>query len=275
MTPQPWDTGTGVTAYHWPASTPKAVVLLQHGLSEYALRYVAHYNGLIPALVAQQLSVYAFDLRGHGQSPGRRGLVDVERAVADHLAAREQLAQQTLPVFLLGHSLGGLITAGSVLREQQGVAGVVLSAPALGIKTHPLAHLVASALGPFLPTLPTYREPPQPVSRIDSEVLAFEQDPQRYQGRLLLGTAANILHASEHNWHQYQDWYLPTLILHGTADLYTDPNGSREFFELIAAEDKTLHLVEGGYHELLNDLDRDAHLQLILDWLRSRLPAVA
>jgi acylglycerol lipase len=270
---QPWNIGTGVAGYYWPAQNARGAVLLQHGLSEYAHRYVQHYCGLIPALLAAGINVYAFDLRGHGESPGRRGLVDVEQAVTDHLAARRLLTtEQALPLFLFGHSLGGLITASSVVREQKDVRGVILSAPALHIDTHPLARAVASALGALLPTLPTYRSPGQEVSRITAEVDAFEQDPLRYPGRLLLGTAANILHAAEFNWPHYQDWAPPTLVLHGTADRYTDAEGSRQFIELIAAQDKQLHLVDEGYHELLNDIGREQHLQHILEWLEQRMP---
>jgi alpha-beta hydrolase superfamily lysophospholipase len=98
--------------------------------------YVSGYNRLIPRLVDLGLDVYAFDLPGHGGSPGKRGLVDVRKAVEVHLAARRGLQTNGHPLFLFGHSLGGLITAGSVIVDQCRVDGVILSSPALLIEAH-------------------------------------------------------------------------------------------------------------------------------------------
>src|SRR5690606_26355767 len=96
-----------------------------------AERYVARYHALVPQLLRIGIDVYAFDLRGHGRSPGERAIIDVREAVHDHLAARRALHAQSLPVFLFGHSLGGLVTAASVARDPSGVRGVVLSSPFL------------------------------------------------------------------------------------------------------------------------------------------------
>src|SRR5262245_24737188 len=124
---QSWDFGRGLRGYKWPAPEPRASLLLTHGFAEYAERYVAHYHGLVPRLNALGFDVYAFDLRGHGRSPGARGVADIKQAVADHHAARRALSNQGKPLFLFGHSLGGLITAASVAEDQGGVTGVVLS----------------------------------------------------------------------------------------------------------------------------------------------------
>jgi alpha-beta hydrolase superfamily lysophospholipase len=85
-------------------------------------------------------------------------------------------------------------------------------------------------------------------------------------------TALRVAHDS---WDLYPSWRLPTLLLHGTADTVTDPAGSRAFYDTIASKDKTLHLVEGGYHELLNDTGRDETLQVLLNWLAHHTPTSA
>lgn len=270
----PWDTGTGVAGYVWHAPAPRAALLLQHGYGEYALRFVGQYSQLIPRLLNAGFSVYAFDMRGSGHSPGRRGLTDVARAVEDHLAARRILRQQALPVFLFGHSLGGLVTATSVLREQGGVSGVVLSSAALLFEASRglLAFARAAAL-----LAPTVRAPHK-AAGVDllyrgaerDEVLAA--DPLFYRGRvpmLVAATAGNIAHD---NWNRYHGWEVPVLLIHGTADTWTDPRGSQRLFESIASDDKTLHLVEGGYHELLNDAGRDETVRVVMKWLERRLP---
>jgi acylglycerol lipase len=271
---RPWDIGTGVTGYVWHSPEPRAVLLLQHGYGEYARRFVGQYNQLIPHLLNMGVSVYAFDMWGSGHSPGRRGLTDVGQAVEDHLTARRKLREQPLPVFLLGHSLGGLVTASSVARDQGGLSGVVLMSAAL-------QHDASQALLAFAKVAaffaPTARAPVKAASlsllyRGAEQDARLAGDPLFYRGRLpmlVAGTGGNIAHD---NWNLYPDWEVPVLLMHGTADTWTDPRGSQRLFEAVASEDKSLHLVEGGYHELLNDTGRDETLRTLLAWLERRLP---
>jgi alpha-beta hydrolase superfamily lysophospholipase len=272
---QPWDVGTGVAGYVWQAPEPRAVLLLQHGFGEYAQRFVERYSRLIPHLLNAGVSVYAFDMLGHGRSPGRRAVTDLGRAVDDHLAARGKLREQSLPVFVLGHSLGGLVTAASVARDQGGLSGVVLSSPFLSKEVPTWKRLLVNVLATVGPTLLAPEAPAElsGLSRIPEELEFVENDPLIYRGRAPMLLAATALKLLEDNPSFYPEWRVPTLVLHGTADTYTDPEGSRAFFKTIASEDKTLHIVEGGYHELLNDTERDETLRVVLTWLERRLPS--
>jgi acylglycerol lipase len=272
---QSWDTGTGLAGYCWEAANPRAVVLLQHGLGEYAERYVAHYSQLVPRLVAAGLSVYALDLSGHGRSPGPRAAVDVRAAVEDHLTARRKLREQGLPIVLFGHSLGGLVTAGSVTRDPTGVRGVVLSSPALLLKSNPLGRFMALLLARLLPRLPTVRLNPDELCQRREIIAQVGTDPSMYHGRVRALSGATMLSVSHEAWPRYAGWLLPTLVFHGTKDTYTDPAGSMEFFDRIPAPDKTLRLVEGGYHELLNDDDGEDIMTLVMGWLDQRIPSAA
>ena len=218
------------------------------------------------------MSVYAFDLRGHGRSPGRRALTDVEQSVEDHLAARRRLAAQPLPVFLMGHSLGGIVTATSVVRDASRVSGVILSSAALLVTTNALTRLFARLVRSVAPTLPVRLLPPTGISRIPAQVQAFIEDPLIYHGGMPARLAASILFASRDNWGHYPRWQVPTLAFHGTADSFTEFEGSRRFIDTIASPDKTLHVVDGGYHELLNDLGAEETLRLVLKWVERRLP---
>ena len=217
------------------------------------------------------MSVYAFDLRGHGGSPGRRGLTDVERCVKDHRAARRRLAAQPLPVFLLGHSLGGIVTATSVVRDPSGVSGVILSSPAILVSTNALTRLFARFVSSAAPALPVRFLPANGISRIAEQVVAFEADRLIYHGGMPARLAASILFTSRDNWARYPRWELPTLVFHGTADTFTEHEGSRRFVHTISSADKTLHVVDGGYHELLNDLGAETTLGVVLSWLERRL----
>lgn len=271
-----WDVGTGLAGYAWHAHEPSALLLLQHGFGEYARRFVGSYSRLIPHLLSAGVSVYAFDLRGHGHSPGRRAVTDLGRAVEDHLAARRKLRDQSLPLFLLGHSLGGLVTAASAARDQGGLGGVILSSPFLRKEVPGWKRLLVNVLAAVVPALPAPEAPAElsGLSRITGELESVKNDPLIYRGRAPMLLAATALNLLEEIPRRYPDWRVPTLVLHGTADTYTDPGGSRELFAAIASEDKTLHVVEGGYHELLNDTERDETLRVLLTWLGRRLPQV-
>lgn len=267
-----WDFGRDLTGYVWRGPDARANLLLAHGFAEYAERYVEHYHGLVPKLNALGFDVHAFDLRGHGRSPGTRGVADMREAVADHRAARRALAGDSKPLFLFGHSLGGLVTAASVAEDRSGVAGVILSSPALLI-TAP-AHLraiagVAAALAPSARLAPPLDV--AGLSRIAEEVEAYRNDPMVSDPRVPARTGASAIAVSEAAWARYPDWTTPVLVLHGEMDRATDPEGSKRFASMIAASDKRLELYPEGRHELLNDLDRDAAMDVILAWLRERV----
>jgi alpha-beta hydrolase superfamily lysophospholipase len=266
-----WDTGTGLRGYAWEAREPRANLLLQHGYVEHANRYVAQYHELIPHLVDAGISVYAIDLRGHGRSPGPRFMIDVGDAVTDHLTARHTLRSSPLPLFLLGHSLGGLITACSVLRDPDGVRGVVLSSAVLLEKTNAFLRNVARILGRIAPRVIVRFATPKGITRIPEQLAITAADPLTGVAHVRSRVAASTLELLDELWRNVDRWKTPVLLFHGTADTYTNPVGSQRFFDAIPASDKTLRMFEGGYHELLNDLDRDEVLRLILGWLDARI----
>lgn len=267
-----WDFGRGLAGYVWRAPDARASLLLTHGFAEYAERYVARYHGLVPRLNALGLDVYAFDMRGHGRSPGARGVADMRDAVADHHAARRVLAAQAKPLFLFGHSLGGLVTAASAAEDQSGVAGVILSAPALLISAPAHLRAIAGLVAVFAPS--ARLTPPIDVSglsRIAEEVEAYRNDPMVSDPRVPAKTGATAITVAERAWTRYADWTVPVLVLHGERDTATSPDGSKRFMSMIRAADKRLERYPEGRHELLNDLDRDAAMAAILAWLEERM----
>lgn len=270
---EPWDVGTGVQGYVWRAPQPRAVLLLQHGINEYAQRYARDYDRLIPHLLAAGITVYAFDLWGHGHSPGAETVTDLRAAVGDHLAARRLLEMEGLPVVLLGHSLGSFVTASSVARDQSGLAGVILMSAPLperaGLALRARINLIAT-LNPG-GRVPGPGADPSGLSRLPEEIARAAADPLIHHKGTTNLIGATALALAGDNWEIFQHWRVPTLILHGTDDTRVDPSGSRRLFDTIAAEDKTLRLVEGGRHELLNDADRDDVLAFILNWLEERI----
>ncbi len=267
-----WDFGRELRGYVWRAPNARANVLLTHGFAEYAERYVARYHRLVPRLNELGFDVYAFDLRGHGRSPGARGVADLRVAVADHRAARRAISADGKPLFLFGHSLGGLVTAASAAEDQSGIAGVVLSAPALLITAPAHLRAIAGVVSLFAPSARLV--PPleaDGLSRIAEEVEAYRTDPMVSDPRVPAKTGATAIDVAERAWTQYPGWGAPVLVLHGEMDRATDPEGSKRFVPMIHASDKRLVLYPEGRHELLNDLDRDTAMDVILSWLRERV----
>ncbi len=263
-----------VVGHAWEVAKPAGVILLTHALAEYAQRYCDRYNELIPALNRQGFSVYAYDLRGHGDSPGDISMVDSYAQVQDHLAARQALKalRPDLPFYLFAHSAGALFAAGSLMADQRGVSGVVLSSPMLqaGQDQVALVRRMMPVASRFVPGLPLVPVNARGLSRIDAEVAAYNADRRMYHGKVKLLTATTMMQLAQDLWPRYAEWQVPTLVFYGSDDQVSYMGGLPEFVGKLGATDKEMHLFQGGYHELLNDLDRDAVLRLVLGWLDAR-----
>ncbi|WP_415273949.1 alpha/beta fold hydrolase [Aquiluna sp. Uisw_065] len=269
--PTPWVIEAPVAGYHWKAKNPRAQLLLQHGLGEYSKRYVTQYSQLIPKLVASGLDVYAIDLKGHGNTAGIRGLVDVVAAVDDHLVARAAMPKK-LPTFLLGHSLGGLVTAGSIVRDQANIEAAIISSSAMQAPSSAGLRALTKVLARIAP------EAPVPVPRPgieaftrDKELLeVIANDPEMFLGkaRNLVGRTTLLL--SDEVWSKASVWNVPTLFIHGDKDTSTEVENSVKLHAAISSKDKTLKVYPGGYHELLNDNSSQEVLSDLFAWLDKR-----
>ena len=276
MTPPARTLPTGERVHIWmPDGDPRAVVVLQHGLAEHATRFVTDHGGIIPALRQSGIAVYAMDLRGHGASPGPRRVVDVRAAVRAHLWLRDRAAELRVPVVALGHSLGGLVTAGSVARRPEGLAAAVLLSRAL-LETPPAPVVRAGLLlGKVLPRMPVRR-----ISGSDEELTRdptarshMRADPLMSSGPVPARTGATILAVSRDVWRGASAWTVPTLIVHGTDDNVTEPANSRRLADLIGPR-ATYVAVTDGRHELLHDADGPRTLHLVLGWIDEHLAGV-
>ena len=261
---------SGVVVHHWPTAVPTASVILQHGFGEYAQRYVSCYSSLIPRLNENSFNVWAIDLWGHGLSPGIRTITHVGKAVDDHLELRHRLANDSLPVLLLGHSLGGLITAGSVIKDSSHIIGVVLTGPALPAASPIFTRYLACMLASVVPSWPVPAKSPgiNGISRLEEEVSKAQEDGLLYKGPISYLLGATALQTASTLWPSLSKWDVPVLVVHGTSDTYTDHKQSHAFVERIAAQDKEILLIEDGRHEALNDIGREEVLEKIMTWLK-------
>lgn len=267
---EPWDIGTGVTGYAWRAPNPKAVLLLQPAWGDYAQRHVNGGSRLIPHLLSRGITVYAFDLWGNGRSPGARGATDIRQAVTDHLAARRALRDQPLPIFALGHSIGGLVTVSSALDDQTGLRGIILLAPTLEWGVGGFMRLVARVGGFLVPTLPV-PGPGAGEQTADPEARRhMSADSLMHHGPISWISASTGLALARENLARYGELRVPILVMHGSADRAPDPSGSRDLIARVGSRDKALHIIPDGLHALLDDIPGPEVVQLILAWLDRR-----
>lgn len=251
---------------------PKAVLLLAHGLTEHSGRYMNLVNAALP----RGYAVYALDHYGHGRSEGRRAYV---RRFDDFVATLRQYVkmvrgwQPTLPMFLVGHSMGGLISAVYLTRYQDGLRGAVLSAPALqpASPISPALRMTATLLSRLFPIYGLLPINGEGLSRDPAIKQAFLNDPLvPAGGKVTVHLAAEIVEAMARVAPEISNITLPLLVLQGTADRLMHPDGARLLYQTARSADKTLKIYEGCYHELFNEPERDMILQDVLAWLDAR-----
>lgn len=271
-----FETEDGLSLYtqHWRTSaSPKALVLLVHGYGEHCGRY----NHVAAAFVREGAAVYAYDQRGHGRSDGRPAYVDHFDRYCDDLERFRRFVEDrtaTVPVFLFGHSMGGLVVLRYVLSRRPTLRGLLLSSPAIAINPDiaPFLRRMAQVVGWLFPTLPTARSPQNSISRDPEVVEEAKNDPLNYQGRIPARTGAEMLRAGKDVQQRLTELHLPFLVCHGTADILTPPSWSQRLYQEASAEDKTLHLYEGLYHETFNEPEREQVLHDLGTWLGERMP---
>jgi alpha-beta hydrolase superfamily lysophospholipase len=264
-----------------PISEPiKGVLALVHGLGEHSGRYCA----VVEALTDAGYAVYAYDNQGHGKSEGQRGHINHWQDYRDNTQAFLQLVRQNepaAPLFLMGHSLGGLIVLDYVLRsdltagfQALNIQGIVVSAPPI----QPMSG-TASTLRILLARLLSGLFPRLSLSMgLDKSGLSRDQDvAEQAAGDPLTHSSVTLRWGTETlktiKWVKahIDQLKLPILLTHGDADPIIAPAGSCEIFQQIQIPNKTLNLYPGSYHEPHNDLDSDVVVTDLVNWLEGRL----
>jgi len=255
-----------------PDGAPRAVIVICHGVNSHGGQYAWPAGRFAEAGFA----VYALDLRGRGRSEGERFYVeDIADYVAD-VAGVIRIAKERdpgLPVFLLGHSAGGVVSATYVLDNQAELAGFICESFAFQVPAPGFALAAIKGLSHLAPRLPVLKLHNKDFTR-DPEALArLESDPLIANEVQPALTVAALVRADEHLRESFGTITLPVLIMHGTEDKATVCHGSEFFYEHAGSTDKTLKLYEGHYHDLLADLGKEEVLADILGWVEARLPA--
>ncbi|HET7339527.1 MAG TPA: alpha/beta hydrolase [Candidatus Dormibacteraeota bacterium] len=259
--------GTRLAYRAWPVTGSTITFAVVHGLGEHSGRYQRFAGGM----AKHRMATYALDLRGHGESAGRRGHVDAWTQWVDDAATfvqhvEEQTSNEVVP---LGHSFGGVVMLSAVRSARlTNARHFIVSSPALRLtKEVPQVLTQASRLlSSVAPKLALANNvDPKTVSRIPEIVDAYRTDPLVH-GKITTRLYTEWRRAGKENLEHAADIKLPFLIIAGSADPLIDPEGSRELHRRAPASQ--LEMLEGRYHEPFNDLGSDEVFQLIADWLQ-------
>ncbi len=258
---------------HWPAGEPKATIVLVHGTAEHSGRYehVARF------LNEHGYSVRAGDLPGWGRSPGKRGHVERFEEYTDavgHWVTQVWQRTPDRPIYVMGHSLGGLVAIRFVQTYQHPdrLAGLILSSPCVKLKLE--VPLWKASLAEFLDRLwPTLRMgneiAPHQVTRDEEMRERYISDPLNYK-KVSVRWFQQLRRAMELAWQDADRLTLPVLAMQAGADCLIDPQGVEAFVGRTPARDKTFVPFSGLYHEILNEPERDAVLQTLVTWLEDQ-----
>jgi alpha-beta hydrolase superfamily lysophospholipase len=250
-----------------PEQPTRAVVALVHGFGEHGGRYTY----LAEALTTAGYALSTFDHRGHGHSPGLRGHADRWDQFLTDIGASLEVAKAlapSAPLFLFGHSMGGLMALNYAIRSPEGLAGVIASAPLLAPpNVAPWMNYVSTVLSRVKPDFCVDTGvKPEVISRDPDEVKRYGEDPYVHgRASARLGTelrtaqAWTLAHAGELR--------IPLLLYHGSDDPLVPIAGSRTFFGNVKVADKQWIEWPGGYHESHNDLHRAEVFAAVVNWL--------
>jgi alpha-beta hydrolase superfamily lysophospholipase len=253
-----------------PDAAARAVVVIVPGFNSHS----GYYTWVAERLLGSNVSVYALDLRGRGESEGERFYVEKFADYVSDVAACVALAKSqnpSLPVFLLGHSAGGVVACLYTLEHGKELAGLICESFAHQVPAPDFALAVLKGLAHVAPHAHVLKLKNEDFSRDAQVVASMNADPLIANETQPTQTVAEMVRADERLKNEFGQIRLPVLILHGTADKATKPSGSQLFYERAGSTDKTLKLYEGHYHDLLNDVGKELVMADIQRWLETHL----
>lgn len=250
---------------------PKGIIVISHGYGSHS----GIYEHVVEAFNVKGYGVYIYDHRGHGQTKGTRGHVSSFEVFMDDLHQIINIIKNNhpdLPIYTLGHSMGGLIAFVYGIRHPEALKGQIFSAAALGRPwgTRLLPVWFFEFAKRYFPRLKIYNLFSRPVSRDATFMAQHKVDPLNLK-YATAGLFAEFIHCGISYARQNSKFYsLPCLLLHGRADKIIPFQNSVDVYNEISSVDKSIKLYENLYHELLQEPEKQLVIADIIDWLDSR-----
>lgn len=266
--------GLNIFTRSWrPEGKPRGVVVIVHGFNSHSGQYL----WVGEQFAAEGLAVYALDLRGRGRSDGERFYVEKIEDYTDDVETLVRTAKSEnpgLPVFVLGHSAGGVTSCVYTLDHQDEIDGLICESFAYELPVPDLVLSFLKGLSHITHHTHVFTLKNEDFSRDPQVVESMNNDPLIKGESQPAQTAAVLINAGNRLREEFPLIKIPVLILHGTEDKATKPSGSQHFYEQASSTDKTLKLYEGHFHDLLNDIGKEEVIADIKGWIDARLPAV-
>jgi acylglycerol lipase len=263
--------GIAIFTRSWrPSGKPRGVVIISHGFNSHS----GQYFWVAEQFLAAGLAVYALDHRGRGKSGGERFYVEKFADYVNDLATFIQFAKSQepgLPVFLLGHSAGGVVSCQYAAQHQAELAGLICESFAFQVPAPDVVLAVLKGLSHLAPHAHVLKLKNEDFSRDPKVVETMNNDPLIAGESQPAETVAEMVRADEQLRNEFPLITLPLLILHGTQDKATKPSGSQLFYDRAGSSDKTLKLYYGAFHDLLNDIDKEKVMADVMSWINSHL----
>lgn len=267
--------GLNIFTRSWlPEGEPRAAIVLVHGFNSHS----GYYEWVGEQLVADGLAVYALDHRGRGRSDGERFYVEKfahYETDLDTFVGQIKASHPDLMLFMLGHSAGGVVACNYAVDHQEKLAGLICESFAYQVPAPDFALAVLKGVSHLFPHAHVLKLKNEDFSRDPAVILEMNSDPLIENETQPTQTVAEMARADERLKENFKNITLPVLIIHGSADKATKPEGSQSFYENAGSTDKTIKIYEGGYHDLLNDTIKEEVLGDIRNWLDERIPASA
>jgi len=256
-----------------PEGDVRAVLLVIHGLGEHCGRYMNVVNYFVPLGYA----IYAFDHIGHGKSDGVREFVERFEDYTNTLTIYYNMVknlQPGKPLFLLGHSMGGLIVSYYLLDHQANFRGAVVSAPSIKARGNIsratiIIGKILSALAPKTGLLKVVSA--SDISRDAEVVTAYLNDPLVFRGKTPVRLAGELLKAMLCVRTEADKITLPFIVLQGGEDKIVDPAGAQMLYDKASSRDKSIKIYEKLYHEVFNEPERAHVLKDVETWLTAHV----
>jgi len=252
-------------------TNPKGVIIIVHGLAEYCERY----NYLVEMLNQNDISAYRYDMRGHGKSGGKKGWIDNYDSYIKDLGQIVKIVKEEnkdIPIFIMGHSMGGFITAAYGIQNKNKVESIILSAPALKRPENAkgINGLLIKTINKIYPSYKMKNNLGKLVSRDKRVVDKYISDPlvlkkisiKLYYEFLIkgIGWIQNNIRKFDYN----------CLIIHGKEDKIINYKSSVRFEKKIKSNDKKIIIYDNLYHEILNEKEKNIIIKDILRWVEDR-----
>jgi alpha-beta hydrolase superfamily lysophospholipase len=264
-------TSAGASLYYqfWmPADRPKAVLLIAHGLAEHSGRY-EHFAEFF---VNHGYGVFGLDYPGHGKSDGDRCHIAKFSEYTDSIILLTKRVRDVCPespLFLIGHSMGGLVAASFLIEHQADFAGCVLSGAAVqpAFELPAIQRLIMNLMSRVLPKLRVLQLESSDVSRDPEVVERYRNDPLVFNGKVTARLAEQLISEMSSLQENLGRINLPMLVLHGSEDRITSIEGSKMLHEKISSQDKKVIIYDGLYHEVYNEPEQEAVMTDVLNWM--------